>query len=81
MALESLGKVLVKARRQNEAEPLFRRALKIRQDTVGQEHAFSAVGHANLGDVALARSEWTTARDAYRRAIALVTRRTPRPPW
>ena len=51
VALENLGGVYVKLKRHDAAEPLFQRALKIRQDTIGPNHAFSATGHANLGSV------------------------------
>ena len=54
-ALESLGAVYIKLGQPDAAEPLFRRVLKIRQDQSGPDHAFSASGHSNLGDVGLAR--------------------------
>jgi tetratricopeptide (TPR) repeat protein len=44
VALENLGGVYVKLKRHDAAEPLFQRALKIRQDTIGPNHAFSATG-------------------------------------
>src|SRR5262245_38032047 len=46
-ALDRLGAVYLRSKRVDAAEPLFRRALKIRQDLVGRDHAFSAGGHAN----------------------------------
>jgi CHAT domain-containing protein len=73
IALEYLGQVQLKSGRHETAEPLFRRALKIKQDTLGRAHAFSAGGHANLGDVALARENWAAAVASYREAIRLVT--------
>ena len=73
IALEHLGQVQLKRGRAEAAEPLFRRALKIKQDTVGRDHAFSASGHANLGDIGLARGNWAAARTSYREAIRLLT--------
>ena len=55
------------------AEPLFKRVLKIRQDLIGRDHAFSASGHSNLGDVSLARGNWSAALASYREAIRLMT--------
>ena len=72
LALENLGAVRVKAGRPDAAEPLFRRALKIKQDTVGREHAYSASAHSNLADVALARGNWPEALASYREAIRLL---------
>lgn len=71
--LDKLGAVYLRMGRVDAAEPLFRRALKIRQDAVGLNHAFSAGGHANLADVALARGNWEVARTSYREAIRLLT--------
>ena len=72
MALESLGGIYVRLKRHDAAEPLFQRALKIRQDAIGPNHAFSATGHANLGSVYLARSQWPAALNSYRQAIRLL---------
>jgi hypothetical protein len=47
--------------------------LKIRQDLIGPDHAFSASGHSNLGDVSLARGNWSAALASYRQAIRLMT--------
>ena len=55
------------------AEPMFRRALKLKQDLIGFRHVFAASGHANLGDVALARGNWPAALASYREAISLLT--------
>ena len=52
---------------------MFQRALKIKQDLIGSNHAFPASGHANLGDVALARGNWPAALASYRQAIRLLT--------
>ena len=65
-ALESLGAVYIKLGQPDAAEPLFRRVLKIRQDLIGPDHAFSASGHSNLGDVSLARGNWSAALASYR---------------
>ena len=72
VALENLGGIYVKLKRHDAAEPLFQRALKIRQDTIGPNHAFSATGHANLGSVYLARGNWAAALNSYRQAIRLL---------
>src|SRR5204862_7304711 len=63
----------IKLGQPDAAEPLFRRVLKIRQDLIGREHAFSASGHSNLGDVGLARGNWAAALASYREAIRLMT--------
>ena len=49
MALESLGGIYVRQKRLDAAEPLFQRALKIRQDAIGPNHAFSATGPCQSG--------------------------------
>lgn len=73
VALDRLGAVYIKQSRPDAAEPIFRRALKIRQDLLGRDHAFSAQGHSNLGDVASARGNWQGALASYREAIRLLT--------
>src|SRR5262249_62261558 len=55
------------------AEPIFQRALKLKQDLIGFTHAYQASGYSNLGDVAAARGNWPTALASYRQAISLVT--------
>jgi CHAT domain-containing protein len=72
IALEHQGQARLKSGRPEAAEPLFRRALDMKQSTVGSNHAFNAGGHANLGDVALARGQWAAARTSYREAIRLL---------
>ena len=52
-ALENLGGVHIKIGRPDLAEPIFRRALKLKQDLIGRS-CLAASGHSNLGDVALA---------------------------
>src|SRR5262249_2098170 len=64
--------VYIKLGQPDAAEPLFRRVLKIRQDLVGADHAFSASGHSNLGDVSLARGNWAEGLASYRQAIRLM---------
>jgi CHAT domain-containing protein len=73
IALEHQGGALLKSGRPEAAEPLFRRALEMKQSTVGSDHAFNAGAHANLGDTALARGHWAEARASYRQAIRLLT--------
>jgi CHAT domain-containing protein len=73
IALEHQGQALLKSGRPEAAEPLFRRALEMKERTVGSDHAFNAGGHAQLGDVALARRQWAAARASYRQAIRLLT--------
>ena len=76
-ALEKLGAMHIKLGQPDAAEPIFQRALKLKQDLLGPtaaEHAYTASGHSNLGDVALARGNWPIALSSYRRAIGLVTR-------
>ncbi len=72
-ALEHQGQAALKGGRPEAAEPLFRRALEMKQGTLGSDHAFNAGGHANLGDVALARRQWAAARTSYRHAIRQLT--------
>ena len=72
-ALEMLGGVQIKQGRPDAAEPIFQRALKLKQDLIGFEHAYQASGHSNLGDVAAARGNWPAALASYRQAISLVT--------
>ena len=71
-ALEALGAVHIKQGRPDAAEPIFQRALKLKQDLIGFSHAYQASGHANLGDVALARGNWPAALASYRQAISLL---------
>ena len=71
--LEKLGAVYIKMGRPDAAEPIFRRALKLKQDLIGFRHAYAASGHSNLGDVALARGDWPAALTSYREAISLLT--------
>jgi CHAT domain-containing protein len=74
--LEKLGGIHIKLGQPDVAEPIFRRALKLKQDLLGPggaEHAYTASGHSNLGDVALARGNWPAALASYRQAIRLVT--------
>src|SRR5262249_4068496 len=77
--LESLGLVLIKAGRLDAAQPLLERALRIEQDLVGREHAFSATGHASLGALHLARGDFSAALASYRTAIRLLTRQDATP--
>ena len=72
-ALEALGAVHIRQGRPDAAEPIFQRALKLKQDLIGFSHAYQASGHANLGDVALARGNWPAALASYRQAIGLLT--------
>ena len=72
-ALEALGAVHIKQGRPDAAEPIFQRALKLKQELIGFSHAYQASGHANLGDVALARGNWPAALTSYRQAIGLLT--------
>jgi CHAT domain-containing protein/tetratricopeptide (TPR) repeat protein len=72
-ALEALGAVHIKLGRPDAAEPIFQRALKLKQDLIGFSHAYQASGHANLGDVALARGNWPAALASYRQSIGLLT--------
>jgi CHAT domain-containing protein len=75
-ALEKLGSIHVKLGRPDAAEPIFQRALKLKQDLLGPiaaTHAYTASGYSNLGDVALLRSNWPAALSSYRQAIRLLT--------
>ena len=71
-ALEALGAVHIKQGRPDAAEPIFQRALKLKQELIGFTHAYQASGHANLGDVALARGNWPAALASYRQALGLL---------
>ena len=74
-ALEKLGSVHLRQGRPDQAEPIFRRALKLKKDLIGFRHVYEASGHSNLGDVALARGDWPAALASYREAISLLTQR------
>ena len=78
MALENLGGVYVKRGRPDAAEPLFRRALKIRRTRSAPNHAFSASGHANLGDVAWRAATGRRRSPPTARRSACWPARTPR---
>ena len=71
--LEKLGSVYLKLGQPDAAEPIIRRALKLKQDLIGFRHAYFASGHSGLGDVALARGDWPAALSSYREAINLIT--------
>jgi CHAT domain-containing protein len=71
-ALEALGAIHIKQGRPDAAEPIFRRALELKQELIGFTHAYQASGHANLGDVALARGNWPAALASYRQALGLL---------
>ena len=45
---------------------------KLKQELIGFTHAYQASGHANLGDVALARGNWPAALASYRQALGLL---------
>src|SRR5262249_5001055 len=73
VALQSLGNVYVKMGQPDAAEPLLRRALKIRRELIGGDHAFAASGYSDLASVSLARGDWSAALASYRQAVRLIT--------
>jgi CHAT domain-containing protein/tetratricopeptide (TPR) repeat protein len=76
VALDQLASVYIKMGRPDAADPLVKRAAKIRQEVgalLEPNHAFFAGDHANRGDLSLARSDWPAALISYREAIRLLT--------
>jgi len=72
MTLDKLAGIVLAAGRTNEAQVLYERVLKIRQDILG-DHAYSASAHAGLGDVKRTRGDFAGALLHYRKAIQLLT--------
>ncbi|MGI9426192.1 MAG: CHAT domain-containing protein, partial [Hyphomicrobiaceae bacterium] len=71
-ALDLYGRALMRTNRHDEAERVFRRALKLRKDLLGMEHAFQASSTANIGAVLLAQGNYRDALVFYRKAISLL---------
>jgi len=71
-ALDLYGNALMRLKRVDEAEPLFARALKIRTDVMGFEHAYQAGSISNLAAVAVAQQRYSEAIQRYRKAISLL---------
>lgn len=71
-ALDLYGGALMRLGRVDDAEPVFQRALKLRKDIMGFEHAYQAGSTANLGAVAVAKGRYGEALMRYRKAIELL---------
>lgn len=71
-ALDLYGGALMRLGRVAEAKPIFQRALKLRKDIMGFEHAYQAGSTANLGAVAVAEGNYREALVRYRKAIQLL---------
>ena len=55
--LNNLASVLMDQQRYDEAEPLFRRALKIQQNTLGANHPITKETQTNLAQLISAKQE------------------------
>jgi len=76
VGLDRLASVYLKLGRPEAAAPLVARASTIRRDIgalLGPNHSFFAGDHANAGDLALARGDWSAALASYREAIRLLS--------
>ncbi len=71
-ALDLYGEALLRLGRIDAAAPVFQRALKIRNDIMGFEHAYQAGTISNLAAVAVAKGNHGEAIKLYRRAIGLL---------
>jgi tetratricopeptide (TPR) repeat protein len=68
LVLNNLGLSLTGAGRQAEAEPVFRRALEIREKTFGPEHPGVSISLNNLGMLLYAKHDLDAAEQLFRRA-------------
>ena len=61
-----------------EAEPLYQRALAIREKALGPDHPDVGTSLNNLAALYFAQRDWARAADYWRRSTALVVRRAER---
>jgi serine/threonine-protein kinase len=66
----TMGSTYLRLGRYDEAEPLLRSALEIRQDAGGKEHPDVAESLTSLGGLMLYRGEYEEAEALFRRALA-----------
>jgi len=71
LVLNNLGLSLTKAGDQAAAEPVFRRALEIREKTLGPEHPGVSISLNNLALVLYARHDLDAAEQLFRRASTI----------
>ena len=76
--LESLGLLYEAGEHADDAEPLLKRALSIREKTLGPDHPDIAVLLNNRAAVYFARGDWVRAADSWRRSTAITTRNAQR---
>ncbi|MFQ5929483.1 MAG: tetratricopeptide repeat protein, partial [Acidobacteriota bacterium] len=72
MSLENLANLYRVRGRYAAAEPLYRRLLVIREQTMGPEHPYLATSLNILGKLYHAQGKYRTAEPLYRRALAIV---------
>ena len=70
-SLNSLGNVYTWQGRYPEAEPLFKRALGIREKSLGRDHPDVATSLNDLGDLYTNQSRYAEAEPLYRRALVI----------
>jgi tetratricopeptide (TPR) repeat protein len=69
--LNEAGYYLNKRARHGEAEPLYRRALSIREQELGSDHPDTATGLNNLASLYSMEGKYTEAEPLYWRALAI----------
>jgi tetratricopeptide (TPR) repeat protein len=70
-SLEILAELYRAQKRYGDAEPLYRRALAIREKSQGPEHSAVAETLSGLGDLYRAEGRYADAEPLYRRALAI----------
>jgi CHAT domain-containing protein/tetratricopeptide (TPR) repeat protein len=78
MSLNNLATLYRKQSRYADAEALLTRSFAIFASALGREHPSVATSLGNLAVVAFAQRDWGKAADYWRRAIAVIERRTLR---
>jgi len=69
--LYSIGDYLDERKRYREAEPLYRRALAIREQVLGPEHSTTAMSLYSLGRLCQAQGRFEEAEPLYQRALTI----------
>lgn len=75
-----LGDVYASQNRNAEAEKSYRAALRIYQDSFGEQHLKTGVWHSYLGALHLEQSNWIKARDHLRMSAHIVAQELKRLP-
>lgn len=70
-SVDNLGTLLLRQARYQDAEPLIRQALRIREETKGKDHIDTASSLNNLAGLLCSEGKYADAEPLYRRALQI----------